>query len=107
MAREPRVLIYIGIKNAVLALDDQTGVEMWRTPLRGADFVSVLWDGQALLAANSGEIWRLDLPFVSKTAILVLGPPRDPAYCAGGAHADEPRCAPTWRAWAERVEGER
>ena len=33
---------------------------MWRTPLRGADFVSVLWDGQALLAANSGEIWRLD-----------------------------------------------
>ncbi|WP_437321940.1 hypothetical protein [Sorangium sp. So ce385] len=53
------------------------------------------------------EIWRRDLPFVSKTAILVLGPPRDPAYCAGGAHAEEPRCATTWRAWAERVEGER
>ncbi|WP_437494458.1 hypothetical protein WME75_22615 [Sorangium sp. So ce1014] len=53
------------------------------------------------------EIWRRDLPFVSKSAILVLGPPRDPAYCAGGAHADEPRCAPTWRAWAERVEHDR
>ncbi|AUX33416.1 MULTISPECIES: hypothetical protein [Sorangium] len=53
------------------------------------------------------EIWRRDLPFVSKTAILVLGPPRDPAYCAGGAHADEPRCATTWSAWAERVAGER
>ncbi|AGP37608.1 hypothetical protein [Sorangium cellulosum] len=53
------------------------------------------------------EIWRRDLPFVSKTAILVLGPPRDPAYCAGGAHAGEPRCATTWRAWAERVDGER
>ncbi|MDC0676367.1 hypothetical protein [Sorangium atrum] len=53
------------------------------------------------------DLWRRDLPFVSNTAILVLGPPRDPAYCAGGAHADEPRCATTWRAWAERVEGER
>ncbi|WP_437683725.1 hypothetical protein [Sorangium sp. So ce131] len=51
-----------------------------------------------------GEIWRRDLPFVSKTAMLVLGPPRDVAYCAGGAHADEPRCAATWRAWAERME---
>lgn len=51
------------------------------------------------------EIWRRDLPFVSNTAILALGPPRDPAYCAGGAHADEPRCATTWRAWAERIEG--
>ena len=60
MAREPRLLLYVGIKNAVLALDDQTGIEMWRTPLRGADFVSVLWDGQALLAVNSGEVWRLD-----------------------------------------------
>ncbi|MGK4004316.1 hypothetical protein WMF31_16900 [Sorangium sp. So ce1036] len=50
------------------------------------------------------EIWRRDLPFVSKSMMLVLGPPRDTAYCAGGAHADEPRCAPTWRAWAERLE---
>ncbi|WP_433937530.1 hypothetical protein AB3662_23200 [Sorangium cellulosum] len=53
------------------------------------------------------EIWRRDLPFVSKTTMLVLGPPRDAAYCAGGAHADEPRCATTWRAWAERIEQDR
>ncbi|KYF68895.1 hypothetical protein BE11_42115 [Sorangium cellulosum] len=53
------------------------------------------------------EIWRRDLPFVSKTTMLVLGPPRDPAYCAGGAHADAPRCATTWRAWAERIEQDR
>ncbi|WP_437617506.1 hypothetical protein [Sorangium sp. So ce1151] len=53
------------------------------------------------------QIWRRDLPFASKTAVLVLGPPRDAAYCAGGAHADEPRCATTWRAWAERIEGEK
>ena len=60
MAREARVLVYIGIKKAVVALDDQTGAEIWRAKLRGSDFVSVLWDGQALLAANSGEVWRLD-----------------------------------------------
>ncbi|WP_437961478.1 hypothetical protein WME76_18765 [Sorangium sp. So ce119] len=53
------------------------------------------------------EIWRRDLPFVSKTTMLVLGPPRDAAYCAGGAHADEPRCATSWRAWAERIEQDR
>jgi hypothetical protein len=50
------------------------------------------------------EICSRDLPFVNKkTTLLVLGPPLDPAYCAGGAHADEPRCATTWAAWAQRI----
>jgi hypothetical protein len=52
------------------------------------------------------RLWKRDLPFVRKTSILLLGPPRDPAYCAGPAHADEPGCAPTWREWAERQERE-
>jgi hypothetical protein len=52
------------------------------------------------------KIWRRDLPHVNrKTTLLVLGPPLDPAYCAGGAHANEPRCATTWAAWAERMAG--
>jgi hypothetical protein len=50
-------------------------------------------------------LWRRDLPFINKTTMLVLGPPRDPAVCAGNAHADDPRCAPTWRTWAERIGG--
>lgn len=50
------------------------------------------------------ELWRRDLPFVSKTTLLVLGPPHDPAACAGGAHAGEPRCATTWIGWAERLD---
>jgi len=50
------------------------------------------------------ELWRSDLPFVPKTTFLVLGTPRDPAYCAGGAHADEPRCATTWSGWAQRFD---
>ncbi len=49
------------------------------------------------------EIWRRDLPFVGKTTLLLLGPPPDPAYCAGAAHAHEARCATTWRDWAERA----
>lgn len=60
MPRDPQVLIYVGIKNSVIALEDRTGTEVWRAHLRGSDFVSVLWDGEALVAANSGEVWRLD-----------------------------------------------
>ena len=60
MPRDPQVLIYVGIKNAVIALDDRSGEEVWSTKLSGSDFVTVLWDGEALLAANNGEVWRLD-----------------------------------------------
>jgi outer membrane protein assembly factor BamB len=60
MPRDPQVLIYAGIKSSVVALEDRTGAEVWRTKLRGQDYVTVLWDGEALIAANSGEIWRLD-----------------------------------------------
>jgi outer membrane protein assembly factor BamB len=60
MPRNPRVTLYVGIKNAVIALDEKTGMETWRAQLRGSDYVTVLWDGEALFAANSGEVWRLD-----------------------------------------------
>ena len=60
MPRDPQVLIFVGIKNAVVALDDRTGAEVWRAELHSSDYVTVLWDGEALLAANAGEVWRLD-----------------------------------------------
>jgi outer membrane protein assembly factor BamB len=60
MPRDPQVLVFIGIKNSVVALDDRTGTEMWRADLRTSDYVNVHWDGEALFATNSGEIWRLD-----------------------------------------------
>ena len=60
MPRDPRVLIFTGIKNNVVALDDRTGAEVWRTALRSSDYVTVLWDGEALFAANGGEVWRLE-----------------------------------------------
>jgi hypothetical protein len=42
-----------------------------------------------------------DLPFVSRMEYLVLGPPRDPALCAGPAHERDPDCAPTWHEWEQ------
>ena len=60
MPRDPQILVFVGIKDSVLALDDRTGAEVWRAELRSGDYVTVLWDGEALFAANSGEVWRLD-----------------------------------------------
>jgi outer membrane protein assembly factor BamB len=54
------MFVFVGIKNCVVALDARTGAEMWRAELRSSDHVTVLWDGEALLAATSGEVWRLD-----------------------------------------------
>jgi outer membrane protein assembly factor BamB len=60
MPRNPKTLVFVGIRNTVVALDDRTGVEVWRAVLSGSDFVTVVWDGEALLAANNGEVFRLD-----------------------------------------------
>lgn len=59
MPRDPRILVFVGIKNAVVALDEKTGSEVWRTEVRAAGFVYVMWDGAALYAASAGEVWRL------------------------------------------------
>ncbi|EYF03687.1 hypothetical protein [Chondromyces apiculatus] len=50
------------------------------------------------------DLWRRDLPFTSKATRLLVGPPRDPFYCAGGAHDDEARCAASWADWAQRID---
>lgn len=59
MPRDPQVLVFVGIKSSVVALEERTGAEVWRTELRTSDFVNVLWDGESLFAANSGEVWRI------------------------------------------------
>ena len=60
MPRDPQILIFVGIKDSVIALDDRTGAEVWRAELRTSDYVNVYFDGETLVAANSGEVWRLD-----------------------------------------------
>lgn len=59
-------------------------------------------EAQKRRALEFEELSRRDLPMVKKTMMLLLGPPRDPAWCAGSAHAAELACAHTWKEWAER-----
>jgi outer membrane protein assembly factor BamB len=60
MPRDPQTLFYVGIRSSVIALDERSGTEVWSAKLRGSDFVTVLWDGEALIAGNGGEVFRLD-----------------------------------------------
>ncbi len=52
--------VYVGIKGCVLALDRATGTEIWRTALKGSDFVNVTSSDGDLLAATKGELYCLD-----------------------------------------------
>jgi hypothetical protein len=50
------------------------------------------------------QIWGQDLPFVTRSALFVLGPHTDPARCAGLSRPDELACASSWRDWNEQQE---
>ena len=49
-----------GIKGHVIALDRTTGSEVWRTKLKGADFVNLASDGTFIFAGTAGEVFCLD-----------------------------------------------
>jgi len=55
-------LLIIGIKGTVLALDAETGAEVWRTPLKGSDFTNLTLTraGDRVLAATRGEVFAID-----------------------------------------------
>jgi outer membrane protein assembly factor BamB len=53
-------LIFIGIAGNVVALDRATGQEIWRTALKGGDFVNVILTDGALYATAKGELFCLD-----------------------------------------------
>ena len=53
-------IMYLGVRGTVVALDRRTGAEIWRTPLKGGDFVNVALDGDSLFATARGEIFCLD-----------------------------------------------
>lgn len=55
-----REVIYVGIRGTVAALDRNTGAELWRSDLKGLDFVNVVLDGDRVLAATKGELFCLD-----------------------------------------------
>ena len=53
-------VVFIGIRGTVLALDSATGTELWRTPIKGADFVNVALVDGGLYASARGELFALD-----------------------------------------------
>jgi outer membrane protein assembly factor BamB len=52
--------VYIGIHGTVVALDAATGTELWRTTVKGAQFVNVALVDGGLYASASGELFALD-----------------------------------------------
>ena len=54
-------LVFIGIKGSVVALNRGTGEQVWVTHLKGAGFVNVVLEHEAVLASCYGEIFCLDL----------------------------------------------
>jgi outer membrane protein assembly factor BamB len=60
MPRHAQDSLFVGIKNFVIALHRKNGSELWRAKLNRFDFTTVLWTGEELYAANSGEVYRLD-----------------------------------------------
>ena len=52
--------VYLGVKGHVVAIDSGTGKELWRTQLKGGDFVTVGHDGTRVYGATKGELYALD-----------------------------------------------
>ena len=50
------------------------------------------------------ELWRTDLPYVSRTELLVVGPRPEPERCAG---VRDGSCPLSWLAWAAERDSER
>ncbi len=55
-----RDTVFVGIGGYAAALDRATGSEVWRTKLRGSDFVNVAVDGRDVFASTRGRLYCLD-----------------------------------------------
>jgi len=54
--------IFVGIRGGVSALDRETGRQLWKTKLKGADFVNVTLDDDRVFAATKGEMFAWTPP---------------------------------------------
>jgi outer membrane protein assembly factor BamB len=53
-------ILIIGIGGHAMGIDPATGTELWRTKLKGGDFVTVHDAGPHVLAGAGGELFCLD-----------------------------------------------
>jgi hypothetical protein len=88
----------------VLAVNDDPYIEHLALSYLGLKLSERDRDREEHRKSAFREVWKADLPFVSKDAMLVLGPKVDTAACAGLGRSDETECAPTWREWARHVD---
>jgi hypothetical protein len=85
------------------AMQSQTATEMQRQVAAKQQSRYVLWTARK---PHMQKLWRAHYPGRKEEFLFVVGPPQDAAACAGGSAsklADDPRCAPDWATWAERV----
>jgi outer membrane protein assembly factor BamB len=55
-----RDIVVVGLGGYAVALDRATGSEVWRTKLKGGDFVNVAVDGGDVFAGTKGRLFCLD-----------------------------------------------
>ena len=60
MAKAKADLLVIGVGGHAVAVDPETGTELWRTRLRTTTFVTVCRDGARVFAGAGGEPLCLD-----------------------------------------------
>jgi len=53
-------LVFVGIKGSVVALNRETGEQVWVARLLSTDFVNVVVEDERIFATTNGEIWCLD-----------------------------------------------
>jgi outer membrane protein assembly factor BamB len=52
--------LIIGIGGCLLGIDPATGTEVWRTKLKGSDFVTVSSFGRQIFAGAGGQLFCID-----------------------------------------------
>ncbi len=53
-------LVFLGINGSVVSIEKATGRRIWTKKLKGSEYVSLLVDGDRVLAGTHGELFCLD-----------------------------------------------
>ena len=60
MPRSRSETLFIGIGSHVVAIDPNTGSELWRTKLKSSSFITLRHTGTRIFAGAAGELFCLD-----------------------------------------------
>ena len=57
---KPLELVFVGIRGSVVALNRETGEQVWATRLGSTEFVNIVVEDKRVFATTYGEIFCLD-----------------------------------------------